>query len=795
MVLALSLAAPLFLLMAYCLPSGCRFPAILTGFLLLGVLLPIYRHHDSGLTSLAEEEARCIMEGTVLEPSRRQESRVRMLVRADRIFLKGREERGGDRILVTVYDQGRDFVPGEKIRFPGRLRPFRNFNNPGRYHYERAMRVRGITCAASVSDGRYIVPTGKGYLGFPGELLEEMRRPVRRLLGEVLWPEDRALYRALILGERQEISTRLRDPFDRAGLGHILAVSGLHIGLVGWLAFALAVGLLSRSYGLMLRVPVRKAAAILTVLPVVAYAGIAGFQVSSQRAMVMALAFLLSLVLEREKEVWSTLALAALVILSLNPLALFSISFQLSFFAVTGILWLTPFLYRKIFRSDWNTKNRGSLPGRLYAYGAGLFSVTLAATIFLLPLTAFYFHRISLVALPANLVVVPILGLWVLPLGLLASVMAPVSPSAAGAVLQMGAVGLGWIREIAQWLTSFPWASLWVVTPNLLELALLYALFPLLWFSRQWRWARGGLWLVLILILADILYWTYTTQFNPRLKVTFLDVGQGNAALVQLPGRKRILIDGGGYPGGFFDPGRMVVAPFLLRSKIRHIDYVVLSHPQSDHMNGLRFIAQHFSPREFWSNGVDVDTETYRELMEFLSSRKIRIRSPAEWREEEIISGVRIRVLHPPPARPVSQGASPTEPRGLGLNDRSLVLKLTYGERSLLFTGDLERAGEAMVVSNAGSLLRSDVLLAPHHGSRGSCTRAFLERVRPRYTVISSGRSNPFGFPHRDTLRRLHDAKSKILRVDESGAIEVTLSPEGIRIRCFAGCRHGSSKW
>lgn len=786
MVPLLAIVAPLPILIAYLIPAHYRPAAILPGFFLLGALLLILGHHDSDVALLAGQDKALIIEGTVIEPSRCQQGRVRMVIRADRIFMKGREKRVQERVLLTIYRNGRDFSPGEKIRFPGKLRAFLNFRNPGRYNYERAMRVRGIACAASCSDGRRIVPMGRGHLGFPGDLLEEIRRPVRGLFTQVLSPEDRALYRALILGEKQELTPPLREPFNRAGIAHILAVSGLHIGLVAWLAFAMAAGLLACSYRLMLRVSVRKVAAILTFVPVVAYTGMAGFQVSSQRAMVMALAFLISLILEREKEVWSTLALAGLVILALNPLAVFSVSFQLSFFAVTGILWLTPVLYRKIFRTDWNPKDRGSAVSRVYVYTAGLFCVTLSATLFLLPLTVYYFHRISLVALPANLTVVPILGLWVLPLGLLAAVITPLSQSAAGVVLQMGALGLDCIRAIAEWLTQFSWASIWVITPNLFELMLLYALFPLIWFFRPRRWARKGIWLVLFIIAVDVLYWTYHTQFNPDLKVTFLDVGQGNTALVQLPGRKRILIDGGGFPGDFFDPGRMVVAPFLLRSKIRRIDYLVLSHPQSDHMNGLRFIAAHFSPREFWHNGVDVDTPSYKELMKIVSSKKIKRKTPAELEGGEEISGVKIQVLHPP----VPSMAWPGQGRGLGLNGRSLVLKLTYGGHSILFPGDLEGAGEKAAISHAGSLLRSDVLLAPHHGSRGSCTRPFLGAVRPKYCVISCGRGNSFGFPHREAIQKLHAVKSTILRTDQSGAVEVTLSPGGIRVRCFSGRGH-----
>ncbi len=782
---AFSLLALLLILAPWILTRKTRFQVILPVFFLLGTFLILHNHHESDLLPWAEKGKQVTIEGVVLEPSKHMEDRVRLILRADWLLLKDREKRVNDRILVNVFSEGRAFATGDRLRFPARLRPFRNFNNPGRYNYELAMRVRGITCAASVTDGRRIVPMGRGDPGFSGGLLEKVRGPVRGLFAQGLSPEDRALYRALVLGERQDLTPIIREPFDRAGLGHILAVSGLHIGLIAWLVFTLVMFGLSRSYKLALRVPLREAAAILTCLPVIAYAGIAGFQVSSQRAMIMVLAFLLSLVLGREKDVWSTLALAALVILALNPLAVFSISFQLSFFAVTGILWFAPVLYRKMIPAGGGAGGKKTMFGRFLAYAAGLFSVTLSATVFLLPLTVFYFHRISLVALPANLMVVPVLGLWVLPLGLMASLSLAFSQPLAVFLIQMGALGLEWIRGITGALTQYPWSSVWVITPNVFELALVYSLFFFLFFSGRRPWVKLGLGMVLVLMAADALYWVHRTQFNPHVKITLLDVGQGNSALVRLPGGKRMLIDGGGYPGGVFDTGRMVVAPFLLREKIRRVDYVVLTHPQADHMNGLRFIAAHFDPREFWSNGDRVETPVYGELMEILSSKKIKIRSPPAFESGRILSGVRVDLLHPPAAPKGTPGGGET----LGINDRSLVLKLTYGGVSVLFPGDLERAGERSVASRAGPSLRSDVLIAPHHGSRGSCTRFFLERVRPRYVIISCGKGNTFGFPHRDTIGRIREAKAGIIRTDEGGAVELTMGPHGLEIRTFLGGR------
>ncbi len=767
-------------------PPRLRWSATIILFISGGILIEQRATKDSRLSDLSERRQRVILEGVVLELPKRIEDIAKFTVRADRLLDPEPGMRIDEKILVTVYRYGDDFLPGDKIRFPARLKPFRNFNNPGRYNYQLAMALKGLSCAASVSDGRYIVPMGRGNLGPLSAWLETLRRPIRQFLSDKLSARNAALFAALILGERQGITTELREEVVVAGLGHILAVSGLHVGLVGWLAFTLFKRLLSLSYRLMLRTDIHRWAAFLACLVVIGYTGIAGFQVSGQRAMIMVLAFLLAIILGRERDLWSTLALAGFCILALDPLALFSISFQLSFGAVVGILWLAPFIYNLMPASETEKSKRATSLDRLRAYVKGLVAVTLAVTLFLLPITTAYFHRISLFALPANLTAVPILGLWTLPCGLLSVLSLPISPHLSEWLLILGSWGLDVMMAVIQFWGQVPWAAVWVITPNALEIILFYGLLLTLFFYRRWAWARRGFFVVLLLIAADTTYWLYQTQFNPRLEVTYLDVGQGNAALVRFPGNKRMLIDGGGFPKDRFDIGRMVVAPFLLQSKLRRIDYLVLTHPQTDHMNGLRFIATHFKPREFWYNGQTSETEPFWHLMDIVDRKGIRKQVPMDLSAGRNISGVMVDVLYPLP------GTSKGRPTitAHNLNNHSLVLRISDGSTSFLFPGDLEETGEAHAIAAAGSRLRSDILLAPHHGSKTSCTEPFLRMVQPEICVISCGHGNWFGFPHPETLQRLRDAGCRIIKIDQAGALEIQLGSNGMRIRSYCGLPH-----
>ncbi|MDZ7698372.1 MAG: DNA internalization-related competence protein ComEC/Rec2 [Deltaproteobacteria bacterium] len=464
----------------------------------------------------------------------------------------------------------------------------------------------------------------------------------------------------------------------------------------------------------------------------------------------------------------------------MNPDAMFSISFQLSFVAVAGILLLTPFFLDLLPNRQGEGDIQTDVFRRIFLYFWGLMAVTVSATLFLLPITALYFHRISLVSVPANMTVVPILAFWVIPSGLLCAVTLPLSTAISAAFLHLGTWGLDLMMAIVAFWADIPWASMWVIIPNLFEISLFYALLLSLFFIRKIRWAKVGLVAVLILIGVDVGYWIHRVNFGQTLRVTFLDVGKGNAALVEFPGGKRMIIDGGGFSSGRFDVGEMVVAPFLWRSKVLHVDYLVLSHPQSDHMNGLRFIAKHFNPREFWFSGDVVDTPSFQELLQIVKTKGIRKRIPSEANRDRVINDVRVEILHPFP----EENKSAELKDGKWLNNRSMVLKITYKGTSFLFPGDLEASGENELMLRAGKRLKSQILLAPHHGSNTSSSAALLEAVHPRLCVISSGEGNP-NFPHKAVLDRLRRIGCRVICTARSGAVQIEARPESLNVETF----------
>jgi competence protein ComEC len=735
------------------------------------------------LLQLAEGHKKIVLEGTVLSPGSVANGRSKFDFMVESSFIDQVLVPVKEKVTVTIYNNAIDFDPGQRIRFPASLKSFRNFNNPGRYDYESNMSLRGYSCAASMSDGRTVVMMAEGKTGAIIRTMESIRRPIRKLMISNLETVDQAVYRALILGEMQGIDDNIRESFNVTGLGHVLSVSGLHVGLVAVVSFILFRFLFSRSYALTLRIDIKKLSAFITCLCVFAYTFIAGFQVSANRSMIMAITYLFSIIVGKEKDAWSTLALAAIIVLSLDPNDLFNISFQLSFIAVIGIFWLSPYIYRLI-KDKFNELERGRFLSRVCVYFSSLFIIGISAVICSLPFTTYYFHRIQLLAVPINLIVEPLLGLWILPVGILSVVILPVSYSLSCLVLKMGAFGLDVMMNIIRFWSQFDWISVWVVTPDILEIALYYCIiFFLIFTFKKRRWAQIGLAIALIISIFDISYWVYDTHFNPNFRVTFLDVGQGNSAFIQFPGGKSLLLDGGGFANNTFDTGGLIVAPFLFQSKIHCVDYLVLSHPHPDHMNGMKFIAEHFNPKKFLFNGQKINSPEFTGLMDALKKNNTSILLPEDLAKGIDINGVRVELLHPltsPESSDVDMSKEDS-----GTNNNSLVLKFSYKGSSFLFTGDIQAQGEETVVTDAGPRLKSDVLLVPHHGSRYSSTMPFIKAVSPRVAIISCGKENSFGFPSKETLQRWSEAESKILRIDEWGAITIEVTSKGMNVKRF----------
>ena len=675
---------------------------------------------------------------------------------------------------------------GDTVSMAGHLHGIRSFCNPGGFDYERYMALMGVR--ARLFANADTIRIDKPATGDFRRRLNAVRGHVAETIDEMLSShhnDTRAVLKALTVGDRTAIHPALRTAFNRAGVAHVLAISGLHIGMVATAAFALGVWAASWLPFLLHRGWTRKAAALSAIIPVLVYGALSGFSPSTQRAVLMTLLVLVGYWIGRRHNWANTLAAAAMTILVLHPPALFSTSFQLSFAAVFTIMLGLRFRQgarsrRAPVRALW----RRALDRMLM-----LMCISILAVLGTLPLVLLYFDQISWVGPLTNLLVVPVTGAVIIPAGLLGVLLLPVSPFAAGICWQAAAWTLvpvlAFIKAVAAW----PPASFSTIVPNTFEIGLYY-LFLLLPFSGRLlkpKLRTVALAALLIMAAADIVFWVHARYGGRAMRVTVIDVGQGSAHLLRLPGGATMLIDGGGYhDNGAFDIGRSVVGPLLKRYKIQTIDIMVLSHANSDHLNGLLYLLEHFDIGEIWSNHEPADTYGYRQWLDLIDQQQIRHPRYGDIPRHRMINGVAIDIIAPP-VDFLSRGHR--EP-WRDLNNNAMVLRVGLGEVSFLFTGDIEGSAEADITARMDPAnLRSTILIVAHHGSRTSSTPAFLDAVRPREAVISAGWRNQFGFPHRVVLERLGAIRAAIRRTDLCGAVEITTKGDGYGI---GTCRDSS---
>ncbi len=696
------------------------------------------------------------------------------------------------KISVKVLKCIPEISAGDTVYFKSGIRSVRNFNNPGGFDFKRYMSFNGITGTAYVTGEKIRVEQNKKNIGWK-RLIENARKKFALLIDNSAPSDEAGVLKALVIGDQNSISPEIREAFKRTGTSHILSISGLHVGIVATVSFLFFQKLLSYFNLFLWNAWTRKGAAVLSLFPVIIYGFLAGMSPSTQRSVIMVSVFLMSFFAEREQDGINTLAVAAMLILIVHPPSLFLISFQLSFLSVFFIIaGMNLTLYRKNRRIDVEEGWRL----RLQRQTAAFFLVSFFATIGTFPVVMYYFNQVSLVGLAANCVAVPLIGFAVVSAGLLSFFLYPLSSLLSMWLIKASSVVLGISLEFINYFAKLPFAAIKTVTPSFFEICWYYLLLCVLFFVLRGKNrknminADGSVFerikpkapfiaIVLLVIAgyADIWYWLDKRFLQEDLKVTVIDVGQGASALLELPGGYNVLVDGGGFSdNSVFDVGERITAPFLWRKKIKSVDTLVLSHPNSDHLNGLLYIAENFNVKEFWSNGEAADTLGYKKLIEIIKQKNIEMKDFKNIGRNRVINGTMFKILYPEP------GFRDKKEKWRKGDNNSIVLKTVFGSKSFLFTGDIKAKGESDIVKMSGKHLKSTVLVVPHHGSRSSSTDKFIDKIDPEIAIIPVGWKNRYKFPHPEVLERYKSRKCRILRTDENGAIMISTDGKSLSV-------------
>ena len=590
-----------------------------------------------------------------------------------------------------------------------------------------------------------------------------------------------SLAQGILLGIRGNIPYSLNEAFSRTGTAHLLAISGLHISIVIGMVLSLAILAFGRRYSIYIW---------LALLAIWLYVLLTGMRPPVIRGAIMGSLFLIAEFLGRQRSAIIALAFAAAAMVGVQPGVLWTVSFQLSFLAMAGLILLFPQFQiwgRQVVATSSGDREALMTTGAMVT---DALAVTLAAVTAVWPLVAYYFGIVSLVALPATFFSLSALPAIIVTAGLVAF---------AGLLVPLLAQVLGWLAWlflsylllIVHGFDALPGSSLelasvssWQVWCYYIVLAAAVAVV-----SRRKQLAgsfsrlASGLkaiipahlprkWLIPALLIVAILVWSVVlTRPDDKLHVSFLDIGQGDAILIQTPAQQDILIDGGP------DPQK---ANLELSKKLpfwdRAIDLVISTQPQADHITGLVEVLQRYKVRQVLDADVSYDSPIYQQWLELVEQKQIRRDIAGAGQEIDLGHGITIEVLNPPPD--LFQGTSSD------VDNNGVVLRLSWGKVSFLFTADIGREAEFELIGQRANL-KSTVLKVAHHGSNTSTSPQFLAAVDPEVAVVSVGTDNPFGHPSSEVVERLEErvGADNVYLTSERGTIELITDGERLWLK------------
>lgn len=755
-------------------------------FLLVGMIHTGYALHlpykANHIYNLINKRSTVTLTGTVTGMPEYDGLATRLIIDADSILFHAPNHESKTqvpttgKIKITVKDViPANILPGSHLMAIATLQRASNYQTPGVLNYRLYLANQSIYVTGFMYSTAGIMPytdlekpAWQKYLSYP----EQVRFKVGRFLDATLDEKIAGMYKALLIGSKSGISEDILEDFKAIGCMHLLAISGIHMGLLGLITAFILQWIMKRSTFLLNNIHIPTAATLTTLPILLFYAFIAGMNTPVLRALVMSGFFLVGIILRRQRSIIHIIAAAALFILLLRPLAIFTASFQLSFSAVIAIAIIYPRLLIQLEKRDLSTKSK------IFNYiGAAIF-VSIAATLGSLPFMLYHFNRFSLIGPLTNLQVEPFLCLWALPIGLIALPFTYLSPEIAAFLIKTGSLGIIASLKITHFFSQLPLTSFWSITPAPVEIFFYYTIL-LLWFYGTHSAIKKRTAFVLSALF--ILYFTkglWLTLPSKVSTVSFLDIGQGNSTFISMPHGRKILIDGGNKSSPAFDPGERVIAPFLWKKQIWRIDDIIVSHPHSDHYDGLNFILQRFHPKRLWINGKEMDKWPYKELLTEAEQNGVEIITPEKTSLQFTDPKAQLQSVYDFKLK------NPLNKETLSINDESLVLRLQHKEHVILFPGDISVKMENILIKNRVKI-QANILLAPHHGSNGSGSQAFISTVDPEVIIVSAGKNSEGKYPSPTHLKNWKNDNRTIMETSKYGTITMIIDGKNLSVTTY----------
>ena len=646
---------------------------------------------------------------------------------------------------------------GNKIIFNGKYEEPADRKNYKGFSYKGYLKTEGIYGIVKVENKIQVIKSKNVSLLQLG--INNLSIKIKQNLEKILPEKTVGLAEGILLGDSSELGEGLKENFRDCNLSHMLAVSGMHLS---YLILCLNFILNKKNFGI-------RNCKIISIVVIIIFMLITNMSPSVVRAGISAIIGILGTLIYRKQDTYTTIAFACLLTLIKNPFSLLNIGMQLSYLATLGIVTFYPLL------------SKIKIPeGKIKNYIIENTFVTISANILILPITIYNFNTIPTNFLLSNLIAGPVLGISLIfeLITVFASVISINLAKIPGFIVN---VCLALLTKITEIISKIP--NITVVTPKILCVILVYIIILniCLYINNKEIFKNYKISKVLFILISITLI-TNSINIESGMRFYFIDVGQGDSTLICTPTGKNVLIDGGGSrTPDKYDVGEKVLLPYLLDRRIKKLDYIIISHFDADHAQGIETVIDKIKVKNIVVSRQASQSAEYDKIIKMCKEKKIRIIEAKRGETIMVDKYANFDILHP--------GDTLLDDVKGGLNANAIVAKLNYktekGLFTVLFTGDIEYDAEQELVKEYGNKLKSDILKVAHHGSKTSSSQNFIELVKPKIALIGVGKDNTFGHPNESVLERLRDLKCKIYRTDENGEISIKVKHEGrLKLEC-----------
>lgn len=620
---------------------------------------------------------------------------------------------------------------GDSLYIEGEFKQPEEARNYKGYNYKQYLKTKKIIGTVELEKAKILKSSN-------GSFIHNIQKYIKDTINGTLTDEEGNLLLAILLGDKDKLSEDIQESFKTSNLSHMLAVSGAHVSYI----------ILGLTYVLQNSIIGKKNGKIVCIFFLLVFMAITNFTPSVTRACIMAVLTLFSGIIYRKSDVYTNISVAALITLIFNPYSLLDLGFQLSYGGTIGII----IFIKRIQEKKSNSK--------VINYIKQMALVSIYANIIIIPIMMYHFNTVSFTFIISNIMASPILGIIVITgfLFIIASI--TVKPLTRLIAIFIKPI-LSILIKISQICSKLPFSNILVVTPYMFNVISYYAIILYCIKSKKNNKCKIIICLLIVLILINFIIYI----FPQKLRIFFIDVGQGDSTLIITPDKKTVLIDGGGSDS--FDVGEKVLLPYLLDRRILKVDYVLISHFDTDHATGVAQILGKIDVSSIILTRQLEENDIYRHILSIAKEKKIKL---IYVKEGDVlkIGGIKISIIHPENKLMINNP----------MNNNSIVCKVEYNSFSMLLTGDIEMEAEELILRKNINL-KADVLKVAHHGSKTSTTGEFLKAINPKVALIGVGKNNNFGHPSNEVIQRLKENGTRIYRTDENGEISITVNKKG----------------